>query len=85
VKNAQHPVCPSYFQYKQGALKQALKKRSSKHGSRMEGFEQANGHFNNAFSGMHATRFFSLHCLDSLQPEQVSGALMPLYHTDRLE
>ena len=41
--------------------------------------EQANGHFNDAFSGMHATRSFSL------QPEQVSGVLTPLYHTDRLE
>ena len=62
-----------------------LKERSHRHGSRMLGLEQANGHFNNAFSGMHATRSFSLRCLDSLQPEQVSGALTPLYHSDRLE
>ena len=48
-------------------------------------FEQANSHFNNAFSGMHVTRSFSLHCLDSLQPEQVSGALTHLYPTFRLE
>src|SRR6266480_3078570 len=27
--------CPSYFQYKEGALKQALKERSSTHGSLM--------------------------------------------------
>jgi hypothetical protein len=48
-------------------------------------FEQANGHFNDAFSGMHAARSFSLHYLDSLQPEQVSGALTPLYPTFRLK
>ena len=51
----------------------------------MVGLEQANGHFNNAFSGMYSTRSFSLHCLDSLQPEQVSGTFTPLYHTGRLE
>ena len=56
-----------------------LKDRSYTHGSRMVGLEQVNGHFNDTFSGMHSKRSFTL------QPEQVSGVLTPLYHTDRLE